>query len=53
MPCIGKILRREIEVVVIIVRQETISKSFVSTFMASPYGSVCLSRAISPNRGLP
>ena len=34
MRCIGKILRRGIEVVVVIVRQETIFKSLVSTFGA-------------------
>ena len=32
MRCIAKILRRGIEVVVVIVRQETIFKSLVSTF---------------------
>jgi hypothetical protein len=35
MPCIGRIVRREIKVVAIIVKQETISKWFVSTLLAS------------------
>jgi hypothetical protein len=35
MPCIGRIVRREIKVVAVIVKQETISKWLVSTLLAS------------------
>jgi hypothetical protein len=35
MPCIGRIVRREIKVVPVIVKQETISTWLVSTLLAS------------------